>query len=68
MPVQRAHELPAVAVPSGLSENGLPLSLQLLGRPFEEALLLRVAGAFEAATRFALPLLPATDGRGRELP
>ncbi len=39
--------LPAVALPSGLDERGLPLSLQLIGRPFEEALLLRAARAFE---------------------
>ena len=50
--------LPAVTVPSGLSAEGLPLSLQLMGRPFDEATLLRVAGAFEAATGFERPLLP----------
>ena len=39
--------LPAVAVPSGLDERGLPLSLQIMGRPFEEATVLRAARAFE---------------------
>jgi aspartyl-tRNA(Asn)/glutamyl-tRNA(Gln) amidotransferase subunit A len=39
--------LPGIALPSGLDARGLPLSLQLLGRPFDEALLLRVARAFE---------------------
>jgi aspartyl-tRNA(Asn)/glutamyl-tRNA(Gln) amidotransferase subunit A len=39
--------LPAVAVPSGLDGEGLPLSLQLTGRPFAEALVLRAARAFE---------------------
>jgi aspartyl-tRNA(Asn)/glutamyl-tRNA(Gln) amidotransferase subunit A len=56
--------LPAVAVPSGLSAEGLPLSLQLLGRPFDEALLLRVAGAFEAVTGFRRPLLPVRRAEG----
>jgi aspartyl-tRNA(Asn)/glutamyl-tRNA(Gln) amidotransferase subunit A len=42
--------LPGVAVPSGLDARGLPLSLQVLGRPFDEALVLRVARAFERAT------------------
>jgi aspartyl-tRNA(Asn)/glutamyl-tRNA(Gln) amidotransferase subunit A len=41
--------LPGIAVPSGLDERGLPLSLQLLARPFDEATLLRAARAFEAA-------------------
>jgi aspartyl-tRNA(Asn)/glutamyl-tRNA(Gln) amidotransferase subunit A len=39
--------LPAVAVPSGLDGRGLPLSLQILGRSFEEATVFRVARAFE---------------------
>jgi aspartyl-tRNA(Asn)/glutamyl-tRNA(Gln) amidotransferase subunit A len=39
--------LPAVAVPSGLDPGGLPLSLQIMGRPFEEATVFRAARAFE---------------------
>ena len=39
--------LPALAVPSGTDANGLPLSLQILGRPFDEAGVLRAARAFE---------------------
>jgi len=39
--------LPAVAVPSGLDGQGLPLSLQIMGRPFEEATVFRAARAFE---------------------
>ena len=39
--------LPAVAVPSGLDEQGLPLSLQVVGRPFAEATVFRVCRAFE---------------------
>ncbi len=41
--------LPGIAVPSGFDARGLPLSLQLLARPFEEATALRAARAFEAA-------------------
>ncbi len=41
--------LPGIAVPSGLDARGLPLSLQLLARPFDETTLLRAARAFEAA-------------------
>src|SRR6202166_2453856 len=39
--------LPAAAVPSGLDGPGLPLSLQIMGRPFEEATVFRAARAFE---------------------
>jgi aspartyl-tRNA(Asn)/glutamyl-tRNA(Gln) amidotransferase subunit A len=39
--------LPAVAVPSGCDGQGLPLSLQIMGRPFEEATVFRAARAFE---------------------
>lgn len=41
---------PALAMPSGFTPDGLPLSLQLVGRPFEEAMIYRVAAAYEAAT------------------
>ncbi len=40
---------PAVVVPMGLSEEGLPIGVQLAGRPWEEELLLSVAAALEAA-------------------
>ena len=39
--------LPAVAVPCGGDAQGLPLSLQIMGRPFEEATVFRAARAFE---------------------
>jgi aspartyl-tRNA(Asn)/glutamyl-tRNA(Gln) amidotransferase subunit A len=39
--------LPAVAVPSGMDGEGLPLSLQITGRPFGEATVFRAARAFE---------------------
>ena len=39
--------LPVVVVPIGLDQHGLPLSVQLVGKPFSEALLLRVARALE---------------------
>jgi aspartyl-tRNA(Asn)/glutamyl-tRNA(Gln) amidotransferase subunit A len=39
--------LPGLAVPAGLSREGLPLGLQLIGRPFEEETLFSVAQAIE---------------------
>ena len=44
--------LPAVSTPSGLSDEGLPMGLQVVGRPFDEATALRVAYAYEQAARF----------------
>lgn len=40
---------PALAVPCGFSQSGLPLSLQLVGRAFGEATILRVGHAYEQA-------------------
>ncbi|RKH43092.1 Asp-tRNA(Asn)/Glu-tRNA(Gln) amidotransferase subunit GatA [Corallococcus sicarius] len=39
--------LPGLSVPCGFTQAGLPVGLQLLGRPFDEARLLRIARAFE---------------------
>lgn len=44
--------LPAVSTPSGLSDDGLPMGFQVVGRPFDEATALRVAYAYEQAARF----------------
>jgi aspartyl-tRNA(Asn)/glutamyl-tRNA(Gln) amidotransferase subunit A len=42
--------LPALSVPCGLSEGGLPIGLQIAGRHFDEATVLRVGGAYEQAS------------------
>ena len=42
--------LPAMSLPCGFDENGLPLAFQLVGRPFDEASVVRVAHAFQSAT------------------
>ncbi|WHZ20960.1 MAG: Asp-tRNA(Asn)/Glu-tRNA(Gln) amidotransferase GatCAB subunit A [Nitrospira sp.] len=44
--------LPAIALPCGFSKAGLPIGLQLIGRPFEEETLLRGAHAYEQATNW----------------
>jgi aspartyl-tRNA(Asn)/glutamyl-tRNA(Gln) amidotransferase subunit A len=40
---------PALAIPSGLASNGLPLGFQVVGRPFDEATVFRIAAAYERA-------------------
>jgi len=39
-----------LAIPAGLGAEGLPLSVQIVGRPFDETRILRLGKAFEAAT------------------
>ena len=41
---------PALSVPTGFSESGLPLGMQIVGKPFSEALIYRVAHAYEQAS------------------
>src|SRR2546428_249319 len=52
MPPFNMTGLPALAVPCGFSSQGLPLSLQIAGRPFDEATVLRVGHAYEQATEW----------------
>jgi aspartyl-tRNA(Asn)/glutamyl-tRNA(Gln) amidotransferase subunit A len=44
--------LPAVSVPAGLSADGLPLGLQVIGRAFDEVMVLRVGEVIERAAGF----------------
>jgi aspartyl-tRNA(Asn)/glutamyl-tRNA(Gln) amidotransferase subunit A len=44
--------LPAIVLPCGLDEQGLPIGLQIIGPPFGEEIVLRAARAFEAATEW----------------
>jgi len=44
--------LPAISVPCGFSKAGLPIGVQLIGRPFEEETLLRAAHAYEQSTQW----------------
>jgi aspartyl-tRNA(Asn)/glutamyl-tRNA(Gln) amidotransferase subunit A len=44
--------LPAISVPAGLSAEGLPLGLHVIGKAFDEEMVLRVAGVLEEAADF----------------
>ena len=49
---------PTISVPMGSASSGLPLSLQLVGRHCEEALLVQVAAAYEQATQWHKQIAP----------
>ena len=44
--------LPGISVPAGLDAQGLPLGLQLIGRPLDEGVIFSLAGALEKAANF----------------
>jgi aspartyl-tRNA(Asn)/glutamyl-tRNA(Gln) amidotransferase subunit A len=44
--------LPALSIPCGFTRSGLPVGMQLIGRSFDEAILLRIGAAFQRATDF----------------
>ena len=56
---------PAITLPVGLHSEGLPMAVQIVGRAFDEAGILRAAGAIERDERFRVPLpdrVCAVDG------
>ena len=62
-----ATGLPAVTVPAGFADDGMPVGVEFLGRPFAEPDLLKLAYAFEQAThhRHPPPLTPALGSRAQ---
>ena len=60
VPAGNLAGLPALCVPTGLGKNGLPTSIQFLGRAFSEATLLALADRYQQATDWHLkrPPLP----------
>src|SRR5262249_47227921 len=50
--------LPAISIPCGFNREGLPMGLQITGKPFEEARILRIAAALGDVTDFHKRLPP----------
>jgi aspartyl-tRNA(Asn)/glutamyl-tRNA(Gln) amidotransferase subunit A len=44
--------LPAISIPGGFTAEGLPIGLQIAGKPFDESTVLRVAYAYQQAARW----------------
>ncbi len=53
---------PAMSVPIGLTASRLPLSVQVVGRPFDEAMVLRVGRAIEQLSAWESVALPSYSG------
>jgi aspartyl-tRNA(Asn)/glutamyl-tRNA(Gln) amidotransferase subunit A len=53
--------LPSIALPCGIDSRGMPLGMQIVGRPFSEAVLFRIAHAYQCVTDWhrGMPMLPA---------
>jgi aspartyl-tRNA(Asn)/glutamyl-tRNA(Gln) amidotransferase subunit A len=56
--------LPAISIPCGVTNGGLPVGLQLIGRPFDEATMFRAADAYEQDTGFWRLTPSGARGRG----
>jgi aspartyl-tRNA(Asn)/glutamyl-tRNA(Gln) amidotransferase subunit A len=56
---------PAISIPCGFDGGGLPIGLQIAGRPFEEATVLRIARAFERETAWGTRRPPQLESSAR---
>jgi aspartyl-tRNA(Asn)/glutamyl-tRNA(Gln) amidotransferase subunit A len=56
--------LPAASVPCGFSPGKMPIGLQIIGKPFDETTVLRVADAFERNTEWHRKYPPIADASG----
>lgn len=56
--------LPAIVLPAGMTASGLPIAIEMLGRPFSESRLIELAQTYEQASRarVAPPSTPALSG------
>lgn len=55
---------PALTVPAGFTTDGLPVGIEFMARPFEEARLLRLGYDYEQATRHRRPPVSTPPLRG----
>jgi aspartyl-tRNA(Asn)/glutamyl-tRNA(Gln) amidotransferase subunit A len=44
--------MPALMLPSGVGRNGLPVAIQIVGKPYDDALCLGMGSAFQRITEF----------------
>jgi aspartyl-tRNA(Asn)/glutamyl-tRNA(Gln) amidotransferase subunit A len=54
-PLASLAGLPALSIPCGFADDGLPVGLQLIGSPFDEATLLRLGHGYQERTEWHNP-------------
>ena len=60
--------MPAIVVPAGWDAEGLPLALEIMGRPFSDATLLRIAHGYEQASKNRVSPKSAPALAGESIP
>ena len=55
--------LPAISIPCGFTPGGLPLGMQIVGKPFDESMVLRVAYTYEHEAKFYVSERPYSQSR-----
>ena len=65
VPAGNLAGLPGLALPCGFSTTGLPLGVQLVGRPFEEATLIGLGRAYQTITSWHRRRPPTPEAAGR---
>ena len=59
LPFNIASRCPVMSVPSGLSRDGVPTGLSIVGRTYDDVTVFRVAAAHEARSSWTWPAVPS---------
>jgi aspartyl-tRNA(Asn)/glutamyl-tRNA(Gln) amidotransferase subunit A len=65
-PIWNLTGLPAISIPCGFSEGGLPIGMQVVGRPFDEPTVFKVADAYQQITEWHLTIPPIAQALAKE--
>jgi aspartyl-tRNA(Asn)/glutamyl-tRNA(Gln) amidotransferase subunit A len=65
-PIWNLTGLPAISIPCGFSEGGLPIGMQVVGRPFDEPTVFKIADAYQQITNWHLTIPPLAQELAKE--
>ena len=66
-PIWNLTGLPAISIPCGFSSENLPIGMQVVGRPFDEPTVFKVADAYQQITRWHLTIPPLAQALAKEV-